>query len=114
VDPQDIWYSQDTIDAFFQDSPDTPARWRGRPIREALEDARRLGVLPEGLRIEAMRVNSVWVTLNNRTLYVARAANLRNVHPIDVGPGGLNRLNRLLREAGLPGPVHEVRVRGSV
>jgi RHS repeat-associated protein len=111
VDSYDILYSQDSISDSFQNTKDVPERWRGRPVSEAIGEARRTGRLPEGLRLEAMRVNGNWVTLNNRTLYVAREANRLNVNPIDVGPSGLNRLNRLLRNAGLVAPVEDVTVR---
>jgi hypothetical protein len=36
------------------------------------------------------------VTLSNRTLYVAQAANLPHVHPIDIGFKGWNQMNKLL------------------
>jgi hypothetical protein len=52
-----------------------------------------------------MKVNDQWVTLNNRTLAVARMANLSNVAINDVGPGGLNKLLQLLRESDLVSPV---------
>lgn len=112
MDPFNILYSQDSIDAKFQSDESVPFEWRGRPISEAVEEAKILGKLPQGLQIRAVRLgDGSWVTLNNRTLYVAQQAELANVHPIDAGDKGTNKLNQLLRNAGLTMPVETVRVR---
>jgi len=79
--------------------------WKGRPIQEAIEEAKLLRKLPEGLELRVMVMGFVddagdwvdgYVTLSNRTLYVAREAGLTNVPIVDVGPKGLNQLNKLL------------------
>jgi hypothetical protein len=65
-------------------------------MTEAVEEAKTLGHLPEGLELNVMRLNDEFVTLNNRTLLVAQEAGLLQVHPHDVGSRGLNKLNQLL------------------
>jgi RHS repeat-associated protein len=91
IDPFDILFSQDSVSHDFSDGP-----WAGRCITEAIEEARALGHLPEGLELNVMVVNDQFVTLNNRTLLVAQEANLVQVHPNIVGPSGINKLNQLL------------------
>jgi RHS repeat-associated protein len=106
IDPWDIMFSQDTIDPVFRDGP-----WAGRTLDEAIAEARDLNRLPDGLEINAMVINDEWVTLNNRTLFVAQQANLSQVPVNDVGPSGINQFNKLQRDAGLSGPVESVTVR---
>ncbi|MCG8420787.1 MAG: hypothetical protein MJE77_22935, partial [Proteobacteria bacterium] len=110
-DPWDIQFAQESISPNFSDASDVPERWRGRPVSEAIEEARRLGRLPDGLRLDVMDVNNRRVALNSRTLYVAQQANLVDVAVNDVGPSGENRLRRMLRGSGLSGPTDSVRVR---
>ncbi|XXX76642.1 DUF6531 domain-containing protein [Sorangium sp. So ce134] len=96
MDPWDILFSQRTISDVFQHGP-----WAGRPIAEAIEEARDLRRLPPGLELRVMQLNGEWVTLSNRTLYVAQEAGLLQVHPTDVGPRGMNQMNKLL-DGGAP------------
>jgi len=71
-----------------------------------------LGRLPDGLELNAMRLgDGRWATLNNRTLAVARGANLPAVHPIDAGPSGQSKYSSLLRESGLSVPVEDAVMR---
>jgi hypothetical protein len=112
VDPFDILYTQDSVGDTFGRDEWVPEQWRGRPVSEAISEARRLGRLPDGLTLNAIRAgDGRWVTLNNRTLYVARQAGLLHVHPVDAGVRGHNKMRQLLRDAGLPGPVEEVQLR---
>jgi len=67
--------------------------------------------LPGGLEINAIRGANYWITLNNRTLYVAQQAGLINVHPVDAGVKGTNQLIKLLRNAGLDAPVESLIIR---
>ena len=105
INPFDILFSQDSVSHEFSDGP-----WKGRCITEAIEEAKALGHLPEGLELNVMRLNDEFVTLNNRTLLVAQEAGLLQVHPHDVGPRGFNKLNQLLegrppqREQPIVGP----------
>lgn len=101
IDPWDICFSQTSIGDTFLNGP-----WAGRTLEEAVAETRRLGALPEGLELNVMRLNDEWVTLNNRTLYVAQEANLPNVRVTDVGPGGMNQMNKLL-DGGMPLPPGE-------
>lgn len=91
VDPWNILFSQDTISNTFQHGS-----WAGRPLTEAIEQATKLGHLPAGLDLRVMQLNGGWVTLSNRTLYVAQEAGLSQVHPTDVGSRGMNQMNKLL------------------
>ncbi len=106
MDPWDICFSQDSIGDKFAEGP-----WAGRPLSEAIDEARELGHLPEGLEIKVMQLNDQVVTLNNRTLHVAQQANLVNISPIDVGPSGINRMNRLLDGKMPLNPGEQPRVR---
>ena len=56
-------------------------------------------------RIAMEMADGRWATLNNRTLAVARMANLPSVSVVDAGEAGLNKFNQLLRDGGLSGPV---------
>ncbi len=49
--------------------------------------------------------DGTWAALNNRTLAVARGANLQDVSPIEVGDEGLNEFNAKLRESSLSGSI---------
>ncbi|VAW91397.1 hypothetical protein MNBD_GAMMA23-1066 [hydrothermal vent metagenome] len=112
MSPYDILFTQDTIDPYFQSEENVPFPWRGRAIHEAITEAENLGCLPGGLQINAVRSgDGRWITLNNRTLYVAQEANLKNVHPVDAGVKGTNKMTKLLRDAGLTAPVETVTVR---
>lgn len=108
VDPYDVWFTQDNFDPTFTDR-DSP--WFGKSLEEAAAEARALGRLPNGLTLNVMEWNGVWVTLNNRTLAVARMANLSNVSINDVGVSGTNTVVRNLRESGLVGPVENAVMR---
>lgn len=57
------------------------------------------------------RGDGTWVTLNNRTLAVARGANLPNVNPVEVGKSGINKLTQLLRNSDLVGPIDDAVMR---
>jgi len=114
MDPYDILFTQDSIDPNFQSDSNVPFQWRGRAIQEAIIEAMNLGRLPGGLEINAIRGgDGRWITLNNRTLYVAQEASLANVHPIDAGVKGSHKMTKLLRDAGLTAPVETVKVRSS-
>jgi len=107
VDPFDIMFTQSNYGSTFSDGP-----WAGRTVQEAIEEARTLGRLPDGLKLNAVRMgDGTWATLNNRTLAVARGANLPNVDPVEAGPKGLNKLNQLLRNSGLAGPIDHAEMR---
>ena len=101
VDPWDILYTQPNYGRVFTEGP-----WAGRLVTEAIAEARLLGRLPDGLTLNAVRMgDGTWAALNNRTLAVARGANLPNVNPVEAGASGLNKMNQLLRNGGLAGPV---------
>ena len=55
--------------------------------------------------------DGTWAALNNRTLGVARGANLPDVSPTEVGAEGLNEFNAKLRNSGLAGPTDRAVVR---
>lgn len=96
IDPWDVMYSQKTISDVFLDGP-----WKGRSLDDAIAEARKLGELPPGLELHVQDLNDQWVTLNNRTLYVAQQANLSQVNPTIVGASGDNQMNKLL-DGGSP------------
>jgi hypothetical protein len=78
VCPYEIKFSRPVSpDEVFREGP-----WQGRAISEAIEEAKRLGHLPEGLTLHADLINDVWVAANNRTLFVAQQAGLKQVHPV--------------------------------
>lgn len=108
TDPYDIMFSHpldnSQVTGVFTD-PDSP--WNGRKVSDAIEEARRLGRLPDGLRIEAAEVNGKLVAVNNRTLYVARMANLRDVPTVDNGGSTFKKLERNFRESGVGGPLQD-------
>ena len=83
----------------------------GRSLSEVAEEARQLGRLPTGLKLNVIEVNGQWVALNNRTLAVARMANLADVSVHDVGPSGMNMLTQLLRNSDLVSPVEVATMR---
>ncbi|MCA9591568.1 MAG: hypothetical protein KC657_40005, partial [Myxococcales bacterium] len=106
VDPWEIQFSQDSYGATFAEGS-----WAGRSLAEAISEARGVGALPRGLTLNVMEVNGRWVTLNNRTLGVARQANLSQVPVNNVGPSGINKLQRLLKGANLISPVENAVMR---
>ncbi|WP_437996645.1 RHS repeat-associated core domain-containing protein [Sorangium sp. So ce185] len=95
LDPWDIRFTQPTISSTFRDGP-----WAERTLEEAIDEARRLGRLPEGLELNVIKINDDFFTLNNRTLYVAQQANLLQVHPKVAGPKGINLFNKLIKDGG--------------
>jgi hypothetical protein len=99
-------FSQRNYGRTFEHGP-----WKGRLLEEAVELASKLGCLPAGLTLDVMMVNGEWVTLANRTLAVARMANLSQVAINDVGPSGLNKLQKLLRGSDLLTPIKEAVMR---
>jgi hypothetical protein len=112
VDPFDMLFTQDSVGQTFGNDKLVPEQWRGRPISDAISEAKRLGRLPDGLNINAVRGgDGRWITLNNRTLYVAQQAGLSQIHPTDAGAKGSNKMLKLLKDAGLAGPVESVRLR---
>lgn len=112
VDPWDIRFTQGNYGSHFTDAPEV-GRWAGRPVSEAVAEARLLGRLPDGLTLNAVSMNGgeYWATLNNRTLGVARQANLANVNPVDAGAKGINKMTKLLKDSGLAGPVEDAIMR---
>ncbi|WP_437951296.1 polymorphic toxin-type HINT domain-containing protein [Sorangium sp. So ce296] len=107
VDPWDVLYTQPTYGATFAEGPHA-----GRSLIQVAAEARALGRLPDGLTLNATRMaDGRWATLNNRTLAVARMANLPNVNPVDAGDKGFNIFQRLLRDGGLSGPVEDAVMR---
>ncbi|MEO7596684.1 MAG: Hint domain-containing protein, partial [Byssovorax sp.] len=100
VDPYDVSFSQSSYGRTFAEG-----EWAGKSLVEAAAEARALGRLPNGLTLNVMEVNNQWVALNNRTLAVARMANLSEVAINDVGPSGMNKLQQLLRGSDLLSPV---------
>ena len=108
VDPWDILFSQDSFGRTFSDAR---SPWAGKSLEEAAAATRALGRLPPGLTLDVMLVNGQWVALNNRTLEVARMANLGQVAINDVGPSGLNRLMKNLSGSGLVAPVRNAVMR---
>jgi hypothetical protein len=101
VDPWDILYTQGNYAPKFAEGP-----LAGKAVADVAAEARLLGRLPDGLTLNAMRMgDGRWATLNNRTLAVAQRANLPDVDLVEVGDSGLNKFNRLLRDAGLSSPV---------
>lgn len=55
--------------------------------------------------------DGMWAALTNRTLMVARMANLPDIPVTDLGDAGFNRYDKNLREAGLSGPVENAIIR---
>jgi RHS repeat-associated protein len=106
VDPWDIMFTQGSFGATFAEGP-----LAGRTLESVAVEARALGRLPDGLTLNAVRTGQGWATLNNRTLAVARMANLPHVHPVDAGAKGFNKFNQLLRNSGLSGPVQDAVMR---
>ena len=62
-----------------------PPGIKGTTVQSAIEKAKKLGRLPDGLSLNVARYRSggreVIEAINNRTLYVSREANLPNVNP---------------------------------
>ena len=92
--------SQDNFDSVFQHGPHA-----GRSLDELIEEAASLKRLPDGLEVRAMKLNDEWVTLNNRSLYVAQQAGIPHVPVVDVGHKGINELNTKLKDSGLDAPI---------
>lgn len=107
VDPWDIKYTQTSYGETFQNG-----QWAHRSVVEAIAEAQAKGSLPAGLELRAMRMgDGSWAALNNRTLAVARGANLPNVSVTEVGAEALNEYNQKLRASGLSGPVENAVMR---
>jgi RHS repeat-associated protein len=92
IDPFDILFTQDSIDEIFR-----AGDWAGRNIDEAILVTQDKWRLPKGLKLHVMERHDHWVTLRNRTLYVAQKANLVHVDVIIHGVGATNELNKLLQ-----------------
>ncbi|WP_394829489.1 polymorphic toxin-type HINT domain-containing protein [Pendulispora albinea] len=99
VDPYDVLFTQDSYGPTFSNGD-----WAGRSLEDAVAQARLHQRLPAGLTLKVMELNGQWVTLNNRTLGVARMANLPDGAIHDVGPGGWNKVQQLLRPYIIPVP----------
>ncbi|HEY2516909.1 MAG TPA: RHS repeat-associated core domain-containing protein, partial [Polyangiaceae bacterium] len=109
VDPWDINFTQTSYGPVFTD-PRSP--WAGRSVGDAIAEARLLEELPPGLDLRAMRMgDGSWAALNNRTLAVARGANLSDVSVTEVGDEAMNEFNAKLSESGLSGPVADAVMR---
>ena len=107
VDPWDILFTQSTYESFF-----TYEEFAGRTLASVAEEARKLRHLPPGFQIRAIRMgDGSWAALNNRTLAMARMANLQDVSPVDAGASGMNEFVKKLRESGLSGPVRDATMR---
>lgn len=77
----------------------TQVPWKGKTVTEAIEEAVKIGRLPEGLQINYMDITlpsgqEVSATLNNRTTYVAQQAGI-DVNANNVGVKGTNQYNKL-------------------
>jgi RHS repeat-associated protein len=107
IDPWDIQYSQDSISGTFQHGS-----WAGSTLDDAIEATAELGQLPEGLQLSVVDMGDAWVTLNNRTLYVAQEAGLAQVHPTVADAAADNQLNKLLGDHGPLEPGEQPRIRG--
>jgi hypothetical protein len=81
--------------------------WAGQTVEAAIAEAMKLGRLPDGLTLEAQMVGNDMVAANNRTLYVARQANLANVSPVDNGGKTFKVIEAHFRKNGFGGPVPE-------
>jgi hypothetical protein len=108
TDPWDIIFSHPLTPDRLEQLTHGP--WAGHTLDEAIAEARRLGRLPEGLAIEAQEVvlangDRKLVAVNNRTLYIAREANLHDVPTFDRGGETFHKLQRNFRESGLGGPL---------
>jgi RHS repeat-associated protein len=107
VDPWDIWFTHDSVKPVFEHGD-----LAGRTLQDVAAEARMLGRLPAGLRLEAIQMaDGTWAALNNRTLMVARMAGLSDVPVIDLGDAGFNKYSRNLRNADLSGPVENAVIR---
>lgn len=107
TDPWDILFTHGSVKPTFEHGP-----LAGRSLVEVAAEARSAGALPEGLELRAVRLgDGRWATLNNRTLMVARMADLPQVHPVDAGSGGFNKYVKNLTAGGLEGPVENATVR---
>jgi RHS repeat-associated protein len=106
VDPWDILYSQDSISNAFQHGS-----WAGHTLDQAIAETARLGHLPEGLELRVTELGGEWVTLSNRTLYVAQEAGLAQVHPNVLGAKADNQLKKLLDGKPPLEPGQQPRVR---
>jgi len=105
VDPWEIAFSRAvSAGETFQHGP-----WAGRTVQSAIDAARSLGRLPDGLSLTGARFFSggqeVIASINNRTLFVAQEAGLTNVsfaNDIDSvkAMGGLEKQLRLAAKKG--------------
>jgi RHS repeat-associated protein len=117
VDPWDILFShqlQGERNLTFGTEETSNPIWRGRTLQEAADQARALGRLPDGLRIEAQEVNGQLVSVNNRTLWVAQQANLPDVEYTDLGGKTFHKLQTNFRENGLGRPLAPDEVGGPI
>jgi RHS repeat-associated protein len=87
IDPWDVYFSREPHgpEEVFQHGP-----WADRTVGEAIDETRRLGRLPEGLQVHGDWLvlpsgEQIAVAANNRTLYVAQEANLRDIAIHDLG-----------------------------
>ena len=82
TNPFDIHFSRPPGDInASQVFTDPNSAWKGRTLGDAVAEARRLGRLPDGLTLNATRwgAEETLVAANNRTLWIAQQARLRNV-----------------------------------
>jgi RHS repeat-associated protein len=84
TDPNDILFSRDPAAINSSTTFGKLGPWANRTLGDAVEEAKALGQLPEGLTLNASWVvgpsgDVNMVTANNRTLWVAQQAGLQNV-----------------------------------
>ncbi len=98
-DPNDFQFTQESIGNKFSKGP-----WKGQTLEDAISVTKKVGKLPEGLELKFEKIitgdGEVWATLNNRTLYVAQQAGLRNINAVDMEGRGLNQLGSLIDAEG--------------
>jgi len=103
TDPSSILFSRNpaaiNASTTFEHGP-----WANRTLGEAVAEAQRLGRLPDGLRL-----NATWhgeamdmVAANNRTLWVAQQAGLRNVsvQGLESGKVAKTVMNHIIESGG--------------
>ena len=100
VNPADIQYTQNCIGSQLTDGP-----LEGSSLDDTIAATQQNGSLPEGININVMNVNDNWVTVNNRSLYIAQASDLPSVTVNDVGPSLWNDVQGKLAESGLDVPT---------
>ena len=101
MDPFNILFTQNSISNVLSDGPRA-----GESLTDLIEEAKTTKKLPQGLELNITEFNypngrSEYVTLNNRTLYIAQQANI-NVNPNIISSVKADNKLRKLLDGGFP------------